>query len=165
MQEIPFGQQVRERRRALDLTQEELARRVACAAITVRRIEAGTMRASQQIAERLAAALAVPQDQRAAFVRAARAVVADGREPVVTPRTPQLVLSEVGQVDLNGRMIRGYQLGEQLGSGGFGAVYRAMQPLVEREVAIKIILPNFADQPDWSTPILCRSTIIGVSRG
>jgi serine/threonine protein kinase/DNA-binding XRE family transcriptional regulator/chemotaxis protein histidine kinase CheA len=149
MQEIPFGQQVRERRRALDLTQEELARRVACAAITVRRIEAGTMRASQQIAERLAAALAVPQDQRAAFVRAARAVVADGREPVVTPRTPQLVLSEVGQVDLNGRMIRGYQLGEQLGSGGFGAVYRAMQPLVEREVAIKIILPNFADQPDF----------------
>ncbi|HMQ35035.1 MAG TPA: helix-turn-helix domain-containing protein [Chloroflexaceae bacterium] len=44
MEELPFGRQVRERRRALDLTQEELARRVACAAITVRKIEADAMR-------------------------------------------------------------------------------------------------------------------------
>jgi WD40 repeat protein/serine/threonine protein kinase len=36
-----------------------------------------------------------------------------------------------------------------LGAGGFGAVYRAVQPLVEREVAVKIILPQYADQPDF----------------
>ncbi|GAB4434503.1 MAG: hypothetical protein OHK0015_24340 [Chloroflexi bacterium OHK40] len=72
---IPFGRQVRERRRALDLTQDELARRVGCAAITIRKIEAGALRASRQVAERLAVSLAVPPDERAAFVRAARLVL------------------------------------------------------------------------------------------
>ena len=51
--DVPFGRQVRERRRALDLTQDELANRVGCAAITLRKIEAGSARPSQQMAERL----------------------------------------------------------------------------------------------------------------
>ena len=50
----PFGKRVRENRLLLDLTQEELARRVGCAAITIRRIEAGNLRPSKQIAELLA---------------------------------------------------------------------------------------------------------------
>jgi WD40 repeat protein/serine/threonine protein kinase/DNA-binding LacI/PurR family transcriptional regulator len=45
--------------------------------------------------------------------------------------------------------IKGYQMQEVLGEGGFGAVYRAFQPLVKREVAIKVILPEFANQPDF----------------
>ena len=49
-----FGAFVRQRRRELDLTQDELARRVGCAAITLRKIEADDLRASVQIAERLA---------------------------------------------------------------------------------------------------------------
>ena len=60
-----FGQRVRQRRRSLDLTQEELARRVGCAAITLRKIEAGDARPLQQIAERLAMGLAIPLDERA----------------------------------------------------------------------------------------------------
>ena len=36
-----------------------------------------------------------------------------------------------------------------IGSGGFGAVYRAFQPLVGREVAIKVILPDYANKPDF----------------
>jgi transcriptional regulator with XRE-family HTH domain len=71
-QEPSFGQFVRQRRRELDLTQEELARRVGCAAITIRKIEADDARPSVQIAERLAMALAVPLDDRAEFVRRAR---------------------------------------------------------------------------------------------
>src|SRR5881398_1054773 len=62
-----FGRMVRERRRALDLTQDELARRVGCAPVTIRKIEYDELRPSQQIAERLAMALAVPLDERAAF--------------------------------------------------------------------------------------------------
>ena len=42
-QEPSFGRFVRERRRALDLTQEELARRVGCAAITIRKILKGRL--------------------------------------------------------------------------------------------------------------------------
>ncbi len=33
--------------------------------------------------------------------------------------------------------------------GGLGVVYRAVQPLVEREVAIKVILPQYANHPDF----------------
>ncbi|MEO8394354.1 MAG: protein kinase, partial [Chloroflexota bacterium] len=51
--------------------------------------------------------------------------------------------------DLSGQEIRGYVLRERIGVGGFGAVYRATQSSVEREVAVKIILPQFASQPDF----------------
>ena len=51
--------------------------------------------------------------------------------------------------DLSGQEIRGYVLRERIGAGGFGAVYRATQSSVEREVAVKIILPQFANQPDF----------------
>src|SRR5215213_6295006 len=49
----------------------------------------------------------------------------------------------------SGQVVRGYELHELLGVGGFGAVYRAYQPLVKRDVAVKIILPQFANQPDF----------------
>ncbi len=93
-------------------------------------------------------ALAIPLDERAAFVRMGRDVLPGGREPIPTP-TPAPAPEEIGQEDLSGRAIRGYALGERIGAGGFGAVYRAVQPLVEREVAIKIILPQYANHPDF----------------
>ncbi len=51
--------------------------------------------------------------------------------------------------DLSGQMIKGYELRERIGAGGFGAVYKAYQSTVRREVAIKIILPGFANQPNF----------------
>ncbi len=50
---------------------------------------------------------------------------------------------------LSGRTIKGYELRELLSAGGFGAVYRAYQPQVDREVAVKIILPQHANQPEF----------------
>jgi serine/threonine-protein kinase len=98
-----------------------------------------------QIAERLAMALTIPLDDRADFVRRARAIRPEQEE---VP-TPPPSLEEIGSEDLTGRAIRGYALSEKIGSGGMGAVYRATQPLVEREVAIKIILPSYANHPDF----------------
>jgi WD40 repeat protein/serine/threonine protein kinase/DNA-binding XRE family transcriptional regulator len=147
-QEASFGSIVREHRRLRDLTQAELGRRVGCAVITIRRIEAGTLRPSQQIAERLAMALGIPLEERATFIRLAR--TASPAEPSPSPLpTPPVLLEEIGLEDLSGRAIRGYALGERLGTGGYGVVYRAVQPLVEREVAVKIILPQYADHPDF----------------
>ncbi len=51
--------------------------------------------------------------------------------------------------NLTGQTIKGYELRELIGHGGFGAVYRAYQPSVDREVAIKLILPEHANQPDF----------------
>src|SRR4029078_10372814 len=48
-----------------------------------------------------------------------------------------------------GSDIKGYELRERIGAGGFGAVYRAYQSTVGREVAIKFILPDFSNQADF----------------
>lgn len=45
--------------------------------------------------------------------------------------------------------LKGYELRERIGAGGFGAVYRAYQSTVGREVAVKIILPGMANQPEF----------------
>jgi serine/threonine protein kinase len=47
-----------------------------------------------------------------------------------------------------GDNLKGYELKERIGTGGFGAVYRAYQTTIGREVAIKVILPSFANHPD-----------------
>lgn len=50
---------------------------------------------------------------------------------------------------LTGQTLKGYELLEKVGAGGFGAVYRAHQTLVKREVAVKVILPQYANNPDF----------------
>ena len=45
--------------------------------------------------------------------------------------------------------LKGYDLIERIGVGAYGAVYQARQPFVDRQVAIKIILPEFANRPDF----------------
>src|SRR5215470_2809431 len=47
------------------------------------------------------------------------------------------------------RNLKGYELRERIGAGGFGMVYRAYQPALARDVAIKIILPEHSNQADF----------------
>ncbi|MDQ7035297.1 MAG: protein kinase [Anaerolineae bacterium] len=47
---------------------------------------------------------------------------------------------------LSGQVIKSYRVIEKIDSGGFGEVYRAYQPVIEREVAIKVILPRYANE-------------------
>ncbi|MEO6456806.1 MAG: tetratricopeptide repeat protein [Chloroflexia bacterium] len=69
---ISFGLWLKERRKALRLTQEDLAERIACSRAMVRKIEAGERAASEQIADLLAETLDIVASGRLAFVQFAR---------------------------------------------------------------------------------------------
>src|SRR5262245_33533078 len=74
-----FGAWVRQRRRALDLTREELATQIGCAAVTIRHIETDERRPSKQLAARLADGLQLDAEERPAFLQAARGELATDR--------------------------------------------------------------------------------------
>ncbi len=77
-----FGRWLRARRRVLDLTQDDLSRRVGCAVVTIQKIEADERRPSRQLAERLADGVQIAADDRAAIIMLARA------EPYLDPAPP-----------------------------------------------------------------------------
>src|SRR5881227_2183422 len=68
-----FGYWLRRRRKALDLTQAELAQRVSCSLDLIQKIEADARRPSRPLAEKLAECLGLDAAERVAFVQAARA--------------------------------------------------------------------------------------------
>ncbi len=51
--------------------------------------------------------------------------------------------------DFGGQAVRGYELRRLLGEGGLGVVYLAYQQVVDREVAVKVILPKYANHPEF----------------
>ena len=71
--EAAFGPWLKLHRKALGMTQKELAERVGCVAMTIVKIEAGDRRPSKQIAELLAKSLDIPADEHQLFVEFSRA--------------------------------------------------------------------------------------------
>jgi serine/threonine-protein kinase len=47
-----------------------------------------------------------------------------------------------------GKVIGSYKIVEKIGEGGMGAVFRGLDTMLEREVAIKMLRPELASQPD-----------------
>jgi predicted ATPase/transcriptional regulator with XRE-family HTH domain len=70
--EYSFGNWIKQRRKALDLTQHGLAKRVGCSASLIFKIEADERRPSRQIAELLANHLEIAPEQRSLFLKVAR---------------------------------------------------------------------------------------------
>jgi predicted ATPase/DNA-binding XRE family transcriptional regulator len=149
-----FGAWIRQRRRELDLTQEELARRVGCARITVRKIEAGELRPSKQMAELLREQLEVPSSEGDAFLHVARGE-SSGVLPQTTasrqnpPGQPPISALEVQRPASNipapltrligrerelrdvARLLAGARLLTLTGSGGVGKTRLALQVAAE----------------------------------
>jgi transcriptional regulator with XRE-family HTH domain len=102
---LSFGYWVRRQRKALDLTQKDLARRAWCSVATIKKIEVDQRRPSRPLAETLAECLAVPEEERETFVQAARGnqapdALAVSREPLRdtsnTTCRPPIILSSGG---------------------------------------------------------------------
>ncbi len=72
MNDQSFGYWLKRKRKALDLTQAELASQVFCSAASIRKIEAEERRPSTQIAGRLAEIFNIPENERKAFFQFAR---------------------------------------------------------------------------------------------
>jgi transcriptional regulator with XRE-family HTH domain len=91
---LSFGEWVRRRRKALDLTQAQLGQRAGCSAAAIRKIEAEERRPSAQLAELLARALQVSGAEREPFLAAARGLAPPAAAPpasgaaVAIPATP-----------------------------------------------------------------------------
>lgn len=67
-----FPQWLKTQRRANDLTQNELAQRVYCAEITIRKIEAGQLRPSRELAGLIIQALETAAAEQEEIMRWAR---------------------------------------------------------------------------------------------
>jgi predicted ATPase/transcriptional regulator with XRE-family HTH domain len=80
-----FGQWLKDRRKALDLTQRELAQRINCALVTVQKIEEGERRPSMQIALLLADQLQIGPEERDLFLRMARQHPSLADKPAKSP--------------------------------------------------------------------------------
>ncbi len=72
-----FGQWMKWQRKAAGLTQRELAGLAYCSVVTIKKIESDQRRPSPELAQLLAKALAVPEDQQEIFIECAR-----GQRPV-----------------------------------------------------------------------------------
>jgi serine/threonine protein kinase/WD40 repeat protein/DNA-binding winged helix-turn-helix (wHTH) protein len=64
-------------------------------------------------------------------------------------RLQERILAQSPDLDLGGEPLRGYRLLERVGMGGYGTVWRAIQPDVGRDVAVKAIHPHLANDPEF----------------
>ncbi len=85
-EETTFGQWVRQRRKTLDFSKEELARRANCSVWTLAKLEADSYRPSQTAARDLLAGLGVPPEQWEGLLRWARAAPGTPRRALVAGR-------------------------------------------------------------------------------
>jgi transcriptional regulator with XRE-family HTH domain len=85
--EVSFGAWFTRRRKALDLTREQLAGQVGYSVSALRKIEGDERRPSRQMAELLANCLQVPPDQRPTFVKVARGQLRVERLAAAVPTT------------------------------------------------------------------------------
>jgi WD40 repeat protein/DNA-binding SARP family transcriptional activator len=90
-------------------------------------------------------------DALGAFLRA-REILAEelGIDPSPDlQRLQEQILRQDTSLETAGEPLRGYRLLERIGAGAFGTVHRGFQPQVGREVAVKVIHPELANDAEF----------------
>jgi predicted ATPase/transcriptional regulator with XRE-family HTH domain len=97
---VVFCEWLQRRRKALDMTQVELAKRAGCSVSALRKIEMGDRRPSKQLAELLANALEIPDEDKQTFIRVARGDLILKRLELPTLETHRPIpdISSLGQI-------------------------------------------------------------------
>ncbi|MCB9115451.1 MAG: helix-turn-helix domain-containing protein [Caldilinea sp.] len=140
---ISFGTWIRQRRRALDLTQDALAERVGCSLSAIRKIESDERRPSRQVAELLAEALDVPPADRTTFLKVARRELGYQRLAAPDARTVETAVETAVAPAQNGHAAAAGR-----SNGGAAAPVRVLPrpptPLVGRDAEVERIATMLA---------------------
>src|SRR5262245_21910097 len=88
-EELSFGAWLRKQRRALDLTRQAFADQIGCAEVTLRRIEAGTLKPSKELASILLEKLGIPESQRPQLLSFARGLSSLPDSSLPLPNKPK----------------------------------------------------------------------------
>ena len=126
--EISFGQWLRKQRRALDLSRQAFADQVGCAEVTLRRIEAGTLKPSKELANILLEKFGIPQTEWPQWISFARGIsglpsqsVPQAKKPITNLPAP--LTSFIGREKEQSEvisLITKHRLVTLTGSGGVG---------------------------------------------
>ncbi len=68
--------------------------------------------------------------------------------------------ADMARVGFDCTSVRGYELHERIGEGDFGVVYRAYQSSVGRQVAIKVIRPEYANRASFIRQFEAEAQVI-----
>jgi predicted ATPase/tetratricopeptide (TPR) repeat protein/DNA-binding XRE family transcriptional regulator len=133
-----FSDWLKQRRKALDLTQEELAWQVSCSAILLRKLEAGERRPSKQMAERLAEVLKISADERTAFIELARQRQTQEAQSHLPMPVPAFIGREQELTQIANALAHpAHRLLTIVGAGGMGKTYLALRAAESNASAFK----------------------------
>jgi predicted ATPase/DNA-binding XRE family transcriptional regulator len=165
-EDISFGVWLRKQRRTLDLSQQAFANQVGCAEVTLRRIEAGTLKPSKELVSILLEKLGIPETDWPHWISFARGVSGfplssspSSNKPISNLPAPltSFIGREKEKSDVIGLIIK-HRLVTLTGSGGVGKTRLAIQIVAE----VLDMFPDgiwFLDLAPLSDPELVPNTL------
>jgi predicted ATPase/DNA-binding XRE family transcriptional regulator len=174
---ISFGRWLRQRRRALDLTQKAFADQIGCAEITVRRMEADQYKPSNELAVVLFKKLGIPESEHHEWVRFARGFAEYPKNQTIrSPAREQITNLPIPLTSFIGRKkdialiqqrLAGYRLVTLIGAGGIGKT-RLSQHVASQllgEYANGVWLVELAPLSDPSLVLQTVAAVFGIQEG
>ncbi len=93
------------------------------------------------------------REEALALYESCRRLLADELGMAPTTRTTEIyekiIAGDLRFDTSDQRGVRGFELKEEIGSGAYGTIYRAVQPAIGRDVAVKVIRRKYANDPEF----------------